>query len=152
MHASGSKGFTLTEILIVVVIIAILITPGLMNAQKQIARSQDTKRKSDLLKIQKAFEEIFNDTGCYPAATILSDCKSTALKPYIPSRIPCDPKNVPYLYVQGAPSACSGYRLCAKLGDKKDTDIARIGCNKVGDCGFGAGYNYCVSTGYLPYQ
>ena len=141
-------GFTLTEILIVVSILLILLMLVLHNLQIQIMRSRDSQRKTDLHNIQKAFEEYFNDKQCYPYDAILTRCNDNDLQPY-QQRVPCDPTTKePYLYVPGAPTLCSGYRVCAKLEYTKDPDITRIGCDPLTGCGWSPGYNYCLSTGF----
>lgn len=145
-----SRGFTLMEILIVVSILLIIFFLILMNFKTQISRAHDAKRKADLFKIQKVFEEMFNDTQCYPDSTIISTCNGSELQPYL-KFVPCDPvRQEPYLYVVGSPSQCSGYRLCTTLEDEHDPDISRIGCTNDAGCGFVTGYNYCVSEGYTP--
>ncbi len=143
-----SRGFTLTELLVVVSIIVLLLLFVLINLKTQVLRARDARRKADLNRIQKSFEEYFNDKQCYPYAEVLNNCGSADLSPYI-KKVPCDPVSVePYLYVPGSPSLCGGYRVCAKLEDKSDPDIPRIGCHPENGCGYGVGYNYCVSVGY----
>ena len=146
---NNDNGFTLVELLVVVSIIALLFVFFFLGMRTQVRRGQDARRKTDLAKLEKAFEEYTNDRRCYPAANILSTCGSAVLSPYLPS-VPCDPVHTtePYLYVPGEPSRCGGYRICAKLEDKNDPDITRLGCDPDNGCGFGAGYNYCVSMGY----
>ncbi len=142
------RGFTLTELLIVVSIVILLLLFLLINLKTQLQKGRDTRRKADLGRIQKSFEEYFNDKQCYPYEEVLDDCGSNNLAPYL-KKVPCDPVTVePYLYVPGEPSLCGGYRVCAKLENKQDPDIARIGCHPDNGCGFGLGYNYCVSVGY----
>lgn len=140
-------GFTLTELLIVVAIIILLALLLLLTVKTQLFKGRDTRRKADLNRIQKAFEEYVNDKKCYPYAEVLQDCGSGNLSPYM-RKIPCDPvTQEPYLYVAGSPSLCSGYRICTALENKSDPDIERIGCHPTNGCGFGLGYNYCVSSG-----
>lgn len=139
------SGFTLMELLIVVTIIILLVLLVLINLRTQILRGRDSRRKADLNKVQKAFEEYFNDRENYPYAEILDSCGSDNLAPYV-NRVPCDPKTqLPYLYIPSE-SATPGYALCAALEDLHDPDIARVGCDPTG-CGFLPGYNYCVSAG-----
>lgn len=141
------RGFSLIELLLVVSIIALILLIVFANLKTQLQKARDSQRKSDLTKIQKSFEDYFNDAMCYPAAEVLDNCGSADLSPYLKS-ILCDPiSRDPYVYVPGSPSLCSGYRVCAKLENKEDSDIARIGCHPEDGCGFGAGYNYCVSAG-----
>ena len=143
----NDRGFTLMELLIVVALLVLLLLILLMNLRNHFAKGRDTQRKTDLAKIQKAFEEYYNDKACYYASSPLTGCGGPGLAPYIP-RVPCDPGNKgPYLYVAGTPTACDGYHVCAKLEDLSDPDIKRIGCDPVQGCGWGAGYNYCVAMG-----
>lgn len=141
------RGFTLTELLIVIAILVLLILLIMVTLKTQLARGRDARRKADVDRIQKAFEEYFNDKACYPDGTILDNCGSADLSPYV-SKVPCDPsRHEPYLYVTGTPDQCTSYHVCAKLEDRTDPDIARIGCHPYTGCGFGADYNYCVAVG-----
>lgn len=150
------KGFTLAEMLIVVAILAVLAVSVMVNWQRQVERGFDIRRKADLAKIRKAFEEYYNDFGCYPPTTILNNCGSTGtptstpqgLSPYIPA-IPCDPgTKLPYKYeVQDPTNICKGYIILAGLSDKSDPDISALGCDAVQGCGYGAGYNYGLAAG-----
>lgn len=62
----GSPGFTLMEILIVMVIIGILATLGLGSFQSSQQKGRDAKRKSELKQIGTALEAYYNDYGQYP--------------------------------------------------------------------------------------
>jgi len=56
----------------------------------QIFRGFDTVRKTDLAKLKVAFESYYEDHGCYPDDTVLSECGGSGLNPYM-DKIPCDP-------------------------------------------------------------
>jgi prepilin-type N-terminal cleavage/methylation domain-containing protein len=141
------EGFTLTELLIVIALIIIILMIILINMRTQIAKGNDIKRKTDLNKIQKVFEEYMNDRACYPDADALDICNGNTLSPYLP-RIPCDPvKKTPYLYVSAAQSRCTVYHLCAQLENLADPDIKLLGCDPIEGCGWGVGYNYCIAAG-----
>ncbi|MEK7577688.1 MAG: prepilin-type N-terminal cleavage/methylation domain-containing protein [Patescibacteria group bacterium] len=145
----SSNGFTLAELLIVVVIIGVIaLIFLLMNWRKSIYAGNDVKRKTDIVNIRRAFEEYYNDTNCYPSTDIMLTCGGSGLAPYI-DKIPCDPiTGKPYLYVPAnASNVCLGNRLCTQLQDWSDPDITKLGCDPEAGCGWGAKWNYCISTG-----
>lgn len=144
------NGFTLMEILIVVAIIVILVLFILVNWKTYINRGHDAQRKNDLARIRTAFEEYYNDNSCYPPLTSLNTCDGNELDPYM-SKVPCDPvTREPYTYVPADDgSECSGYRICTKLQDLSDPEITAQGCHPVNGCGWGAGINYCLTSGVL---
>src|SRR5476651_84744 len=99
------SGFTLLELLIVIVIIgilALLIIPNITSAPK---KARDTKRKTDIVILRKSLEEYFVNNNFYPASSgtvgvsgVLSEL-TVGTAPIIKT-LPTDPKNVsPYLYV-----------------------------------------------------
>ncbi|NCO11973.1 prepilin-type N-terminal cleavage/methylation domain-containing protein, partial [Candidatus Pacearchaeota archaeon] len=95
-----NRGFTLIEVLIVVAVLAILIIMALLLTPRQLEKARDGQRKSDLQKIKIAFEDYYNDNGCYPSADVLHNCGGVSpsdheLSPYL-QNIPCDPKDQSY--------------------------------------------------------
>lgn len=141
------QGFTLTELLLAIAIVAILLILLLLGLRLQIARGYDARKKTDLDKIRRAFEEYYNDNDCYPSSDILQNCGGPELRPYL-AEILCDPvSKEPYLYVPLAGNQCGGYAACTALGDLGDIDIEKLGCNPSTGCGWGAGYNYCIAEG-----
>lgn len=142
---ANKSGLTVIELLVVVAILAVLIIALLLSLTTQMRKSRDARRKSDLEKIKIAFEEYYNDNGCYPDEDILDVCYSDDLKPYM-MEVPCDPVTKdPYQYVPLAGDQCGGYRLLADLENNHDPVIAALGC--VADCGFEPGYDYGVAVG-----
>jgi type II secretion system protein G len=110
-------GFTLLELLIVIVIIgilALLIIPNITSAPK---KARDTKRKTDITTIRKGLEEYFVNNNVYPNA--LTDL-TTGSAPIIKT-MPTDPKNAaPYTYVYTAASSNTTYTLSACLENDQD--------------------------------
>ncbi len=114
-------GFTLLELLIVIVIIgilALLIIPNITSAPK---KARDVQRKTDMRAIQKALEEYFVSNNAYPAAT--SDL--TAGTPPIMGTVPSDPKNSGVFVYTYTPTPSGGpytaYTLHSCLENGGDT-------------------------------
>ncbi len=59
-------GFTLLEILVVMIIIGILVTLGLGTFRSSQIKSQDAKRVGDLQQVHRALEAFYADKGYYP--------------------------------------------------------------------------------------
>lgn len=135
------------EILIVIAIIILLAILVFINLKNQIAKANDAKRKADLMRMQRALEEHYNDQTEYPAQSIFSECWGAAMQPYMQT-VPCDPvTRTPYLYIPDATNLRKGYRICTKLENQSDPDIVSIGCSPTAGCGWEEGYNYCLAQG-----
>lgn len=135
-------GFTLTEVLIVVGIVAFLAVMILAYFRNQIFKARDAKRKADMHLIQEAVEEYEKDNDCYPDASLVI-CKPTGdgLRPYL-AKIPCDPvSGDSYLYEPGGPTNCSKwYRMYAFL---ENQGVLVLGPE-------GVAYDYYVSSPNAP--
>ena len=116
------KGFTLLELLIVIVIIGILIALVLPNLINGPIRARDVRRKEDLNSISSGLEQYYNDNSAYPAVlTTLTSGTPQYLK-----NIPNDPKSGGgYVYAPqpaGGP-VFTGFNLEATLENQNDKDI-----------------------------
>lgn len=111
-------GFTLLELLIVIVIIgilALLIIPNITSAPK---KARDTSRKTDITTIRKGLEEYFVNNNSYPQNLAALE-QGTA--PIIKD-VPEDPKNSGvnvYTYTSASPYAT--YTLKACLENDQDS-------------------------------
>ena len=110
-------GFTLLELLIVIVIIgilALLIIPNITSAPK---KARDTKRKTDITTLRKGLEEYFVNNNVYPAA--LTDL-TTGSAPIV-KVMPTDPKNTgAFVYTYTPANSNSTYTLTACLENDQD--------------------------------
>ncbi|HVQ44046.1 MAG TPA: prepilin-type N-terminal cleavage/methylation domain-containing protein [Candidatus Saccharimonadia bacterium] len=120
-------GFTLLELLIVIVIIgilALLIIPNITSAPK---KARDTKRKTDITTLRKGLEEYFVNNNVYPASsgavgsgTVLSELSSGTAP--IVKTLPTDPKNTGvYVYTYTPANSDSTYTLKACLENDQDS-------------------------------
>jgi len=86
------KGFTLVELMLVVLIIGILsgVMLGVINIAGLQKKSRDARRIGDIKKIQTALELYFSDYRGYPSQTSFLSPPSTLTSGYI-TKIPTDP-------------------------------------------------------------
>lgn len=153
------KGFTLTEMMIVVAIIAFLAILAIMAYLNNVNKANDAKRKSDLSDISIAVEGYYADHECYPDPSYLQGCGSDTMVPYL-NQVPCDPiYKDHYCYFVSNPDSSGTcyqeYHALAILKNKSDPDIEKLGCDGVGYCGWELecgststryGYNFGVSS------
>lgn len=67
-------GFTIVELLIVIVVIAILAAVSVMAYSGVQARARDSQRRQDIKTITKAIEMYYIDNGRYPQGLCTADC------------------------------------------------------------------------------
>jgi len=145
-----TSAFTIVELLIVIVVIAILATISVVAYNGIQSRAYNSQRKNDIAAMIKALELYYVDNGRYPAPTGSPDAYMCLSSPgwncwgagtgnslvstqYI-SKIPQDPQFVdndgcslpnPYLsrmYAYSTNSAGSGYRIGAYLPGLSSSD------------------------------
>jgi Tfp pilus assembly protein PilE len=142
-------GVTMIEMIIIVAIIALLSVLFLFVYQKQLAKARDAQRKDDLERLKVAFEDYYNDNGCYPPPEVMMDCNQDSLAPYI-NEIPCDPKTGEfYKFFSLYGNTCRGYKILTNLEIEDDPGIERIGCDFDLGCGWEGHpeYNYGIVMG-----
>lgn len=140
-----TRGFTLIEILIVIVVLGIVVIFVFLNIPAQIAKAHDAERKGDMNLMGNFIEEYYLDTGCYPISIPL--CRNSFNlndKTYL-SYIPCDPvSNLSYVYVSDISSCPKWFQLYGNLEYEKDSIIDRLGCRN--GCGPECQFNYGISS------
>lgn len=110
-HDTHQKGFTLVELLIVIVVIGILAALVVVAYGGITAQAHKAKRLADVNSIQKALELYRQDNGYYPAngtdnwgGPLNSAGMENALGTYLRGGIPREPSGDPskaYQYVRG---------------------------------------------------
>lgn len=132
MHNVGAakKGFTIIELIVSIVVIAILAVIMIVSYSGIQQRSRDSERSSDITQIKIALEKYHAERSSYPdvcSGGDGTDCPasslSTALNPYLKT-IPHDPRNAAdsstdYRYIRGVPSTDS-YALLVNYEAKSD--------------------------------
>ncbi len=134
--ARGNRGFTLLELLVVILIIGLLtgiVAPRFMS---QISRSEVTTARAQLDSFRKALEAFRIDNGRYPSTSEGLDALVNAPAgdarwhgPYLQGAIPVDPWGTPYQYQSPGPNG-RDYQVMslghdrAPGGTGDDADIA----------------------------
>src|SRR3954470_6224380 len=108
MNRPKKRGFTLIEILVVIVVIAILATLVAPNVFQHVSTAKTSTAKSQIEMLSTALDAYRLDNGQYPTnqkgfegfvmkPTI--DPPSTWRGPYLRKAIPLDPWNEPYIFL-----------------------------------------------------
>lgn len=111
MRKLNQKGFTIIELLVVIVIIGILVALTLPNLFSAQARGRDTDRKNELKNVQQKLETYFGDNDAYPAT--MTDAGVSADEQV-------GPRTDAYTYTVAVDS--QSYTLSANLENVDDKD------------------------------
>lgn len=132
------RGFTLIEILVVIVVIAILATLVAPNIFKNVGEAKTTTAKAQIDNLSSALDAYRLDNGTYPttqqgldALTSLPtiDPPANWKQPYLRKAVPVDPWGHPYVYLFPGESNPMGFDLLSygadgKLGGEgEDADV-----------------------------
>ncbi|MDP2684069.1 MAG: hypothetical protein Q8P20_03345 [bacterium] len=86
------KGVSLINILIIVIVVGIIIGGGFLLLNNERSKTRDAKRMSDIVRIQAAFEFLYNNTasyefaavgGCESVGNLVSQCNLSKYMPTI---------------------------------------------------------------------
>lgn len=129
-----SKGFTIVELLIVIVVIAILAAISIVAYTGVQSRANDSRRLQDIATIRKTLELYKAERGYYPTAQpnpginsweVSTDPNFLGSLSSLASAMPTDPKNTIdhyYAYYRyaagsnGCPSSAGGYYVLRVVG------------------------------------
>ena len=170
---SKDGGFTIVELLIVIVVIAILAAITIVAFNGIQKRGSDSQRKSDIAAITKALELYYIDNGRYPAGSgsgtingswsTTADASwqnlATALAPYA-TKLPTDPISTPaaavtsgagynYAYYANTSTFCDAgvgkmYILVYRLESAPREDTFKGNCTGSQQLWYGSSSNYRV--------
>lgn len=136
------KGFTLVELLIVIVVLGILTSISIVAYNGSQGRARDSIRQNDISELAKGLELYYLDNHKYPVsggATATTNTWNTtadaswatlvtALKPYMDNNVPSDPKST------------AGANIMTPNG----YNYAYFSNNSTADCGAGTNQMYML--------
>jgi general secretion pathway protein G len=116
-------GFTLVELMVVIVIIGLLATVVIINVVPALDTASETRARADIETIDQAVQRYYLDNRRYPT----TEEGLAALQPYL-RRVSQDPWNRPYIYAapgrNGRPYAITSLGADGREGGSgKDADI-----------------------------
>lgn len=153
-----SKGFTLLELMLVMILLSILGFLLIGNYMSSIKKGRDAKRKNDLSQLQKAFEMYYADFNHYPEFTSDAELFGKKFCDTYPDVISCskiymvktpaDPTNAfSYHYATDGTATPQSYYLFSAIENDQDQSQ---GVNIKGyagvSCGTGILCRYYVSS------
>jgi general secretion pathway protein G len=132
------RAFTLIEILVVIVVIAILATLVAPNVFQHVGTAKSTTAKSQIEMMASALDAYRLDTGAYPSTAQglqalqelpTMDPPTNWRGPYLRKAVPMDPWGRPYVFISPGEANPKGFDLFSygadgKLGGEgEDADV-----------------------------
>lgn len=110
----SNRGFTLLELLVVMVILGTLVTIGLRSFTSSQMKARDARRKEDLIQVTTALELFHSDKGYYPVnnefGQIVAYDNSDLAHTYVWGETFNDPDQTVTIYAGNLPQDPSGLR------------------------------------------
>lgn len=125
MDRQSRAGFTLLEILVVIVVIAVLAGLVAPNVFKHVGEAKNVTARSQIEMLGAALDGYRLDTGGYPATTeglgalwqAPNQDKRAWKGPYLRKEVPLDPWGRPYIYKSPGDQNPTGYDLISLGAD-----------------------------------
>ena len=120
---TSNKGFTLIELMVVILIIAILGALGLVSYRQATQSARDGRREADMQSVRQALILFRQENGgCFPNVSNYAGLGTPLNGTYI-STMPADPGSNTYTYTRG--TIVSGCVQTATLGFTLEGDGAQ---------------------------
>lgn len=128
LHSGIRRGFTLIEILVVIVVIAILATLVAPNVFQHVGAAKDATAKSQIEMIGAGLDSYRLHNGSYPTSeqglaalweAPSIDPPASWRGPYLRKAVPLDPWGNPYVYISPGEVNPNGYDLISLGADGK---------------------------------
>lgn len=139
MMKAKQAGFTLMELLVVIVLLGIIITLGLTSYTSSQKKSRDMRRKSDLRNISIVLEAYYTDKGRYPNSSVgkIMGCGTNDTQECVweavftdqystmyMQKLPGDPVTTrTYYYIVGAQN--KSFQIYTRLENTLDVDLTK---------------------------
>jgi general secretion pathway protein G len=129
----NNKGFTLLEILVVIVLLGILATIVLGSYISSLERSRDSRRKQDLAQVSHALELYYSENNSYPDKEDLNWGDSLTNNGILyMKQLPQDPSSPGYTYQYEVSEDNQEFQLYCCLENTQDPEYDNYGSNSCG--------------------